>query len=157
VVIRFPQCLATDEAGRPISASPDQSHFHYGGSAGPSGCPESHPYRIPQVTYKLDYAVPFTTGWSLSSGVNADAGPGDLNAGFISGWDTENMDRLVRCTIELIGQCEFAQVEGEQVKGRSQLPERFNGPDGTAVYLGSVSLAPEADRTPFGTAVPLRW
>ena len=64
------------------------------------------------------------------------------------------MDGLVRCTIELIGNCEFAAVADGRKTSRSQLPERLLGPDGTEIYRGSVQLSDQADRTPFGASVP---
>jgi len=77
--IRFPQCLALekDENGNPIPGSPalntdkydDDNHVshmyarmswnakhHY-------FCPESHPYRIPQITYRVSFHIPGSEHW----------------------------------------------------------------------------------------------
>ncbi|MEL6983206.1 MAG: hypothetical protein AAFO29_12345, partial [Actinomycetota bacterium] len=69
-----------------------------------------------------------------------------LHADYFAAWDTAAMDALVECTIVARRNCGFTG-------GRGQLPERFVGPDGQVVYRSSVGLAPEADRTPFGTTV----
>lgn len=153
--IAFPECVMTDQAGEPVlSSQGDTSHLSYAGAQTASGCPSSHPYRIPQLTYKIDYAVPYGSGWYLSSGFDAESTADRLAAGAISGWDPASMNAMIRCTIELIGNCEFAAVDDGRRVSRSQLPERFDGPDGNRVYRGSVTLTDEADRTPFGSAIP---
>ncbi len=153
--IRFPECVETDGAGAPVLSSVDNtSHLAHAGAQTANGCPNSHPYRIPQLTYKVDYAVPYDSGWYLSTGFNAASTADELVAGAVSGWDRSSMDAMVRCTIELIGNCEFAGIDDGRRVSRSQLPERFVGADGVAFYQGSVTLADGADRTPFGTAIP---
>jgi RNA polymerase sigma factor (sigma-70 family) len=154
-VIAFPECVMTDSAGLPVLSSEDNvAHLTHDGAPTPTGCPSSHPYRIPQVTFKVDFAVPYNSGWYLSTGYDAQSAPDELSAGLVSGWDQASMDGLVRCTIELIGNCEFAAVADGRKTSRSQLPERLLGPDGTEIYRGSVQLSDQADRTPFGASVP---
>ncbi len=155
LVVRFPECLAVGADGNPILSSPDHtSHLSFAGADTTSGCPASHPYRIPQISYKLTYDVPVTSGWRLSSGHEEGAGLEGLTGGFVAGWDPAAMDLMVRCTVELIDHCEFAEIVDGQAVSRSQLPERFVGADGTAVYLGSGTLTADADRTPFGASIP---
>jgi RNA polymerase sigma factor (sigma-70 family) len=162
--IVFPTCVATDSAGQPLLSSPDgATHLSFAGSpeGASSNCPASHPYRIPQLGFALEYAVPFDSGWYLSTDDPAGPrGPSDermITAGAIVGWQPEAMDGVVTCNRELIGSCDFLDIDqqGGWV-GRAQLPERFSAPDGTRLYTDSVSLADTADRTPFGATLTPR-
>ena len=36
-------------------------------SGNPNLCPDNHPYRIPQVSYTIDYDVPYASEWRLAS------------------------------------------------------------------------------------------
>ncbi|MGF1596526.1 MAG: DUF1996 domain-containing protein [Acidimicrobiales bacterium] len=54
--VGFPSCVRVDAEGRPMLASADhRSHLAYssGGTDRADGCPASHPYRIPQLTYAV--------------------------------------------------------------------------------------------------------
>ncbi|MEM9566320.1 MAG: DUF1996 domain-containing protein [Actinomycetota bacterium] len=143
--IAFPECVAVDRAGRPVLTSADNvSHVSYAGGGGPTGCPATHPYRIPQLSYVVRFAVPFPSNWSLSSDHHHPGGKGDsLHADYIAAWDQASMDAITECVVVGRRNCGFAG-------GRGQLPERFTGQDGSPIYSSSVDLAPGADRTPFG-------
>lgn len=147
LMIGFPECIAVDPSGSPVLSSADNvSHLSYPAGGGPSGCPASHPYRVPQVSYILRFAVPFASDWSLASDHHGGTKGASLHADYFAAWETPAMDALVECTIVARGNCGFAG-------GRGQLPERFVGPDGQVVYQSSASLAPGSDRTPFGTTI----
>lgn len=143
----FPSCVAVDGSGDPILRSGDnESHLSYATEhSSPNGCPSSHPYRIPTVAYVVKFAVPFNSGWYLSSDESTATKGQSLHADYIAAWDADTMDQIVECTIVARRSCEFP--------GRRQLPERFLTPDGTQIYEYSVRLTPEADRTPFGTRI----
>ncbi len=149
LTIKFPECVAVDGAGAPILSSSDNtSHLAYASGSSPSNCPASHPYRIPQVTYVLRYGLDLNGPWRLSSDVQHDAPAGStLHADYVAAWDPGSMDALVECNIVERRDCGFAG-------NRGQLPDRFLAPDGRPIYRNSVSLLPDADRTPFGAAIP---
>jgi Domain of unknown function (DUF1996) len=147
LMVLFPTCLQVDGSGAPVLSSPDHvSHLSYQYGSGPSNCPPSHPYRIPQVIYSVHYAVPIDSAWSLSSDHSGMAKGASLHADYVAGWDPATMLQVVECNIVARGNCGFAGDRG-------QLPERFVGPDGKAIYQASVLLTDGADRTPFGTAL----
>ncbi len=145
--IRFPECIAVDGGGRPVLASGDNiSHLSYATENGTaSGCPSSHPYRIPTVSYVVRFDVAFNSGWYLASDESTATKGRSLHADYVAAWDASAMDELVECTIRARRSCEFP--------GRGQLPERFLAPDGSRIYQYSVLLEPDADRTPFGTRI----
>lgn len=147
--VSFPQCVAVDGAGAPVLASADNiSHLSYANDYNsPSNCPDSHPYRIPQLTYSMNYDIAPGTTWMLSSDVGAGTAPGaTLHADYIAAWDDAAMAAIVECNIVERRNC---SPEG----GRRQLPERFYSPGGTRIYDSSVRLEDDADRTPFGTEI----
>jgi hypothetical protein len=145
--VRFPECVAVDGRGVPVLASADNvSHLSYATNTGSSGCPSSHPYRIPQLIYVLRYDVPMSSDWSLSSDMASMQKGESLHADYIAAWDRATMDTLVECNVTARRNCGFSG-------GRGQLPERFYTPDGRRIYDYSVALTPDADRTPFGTSI----
>jgi len=154
-LVRFPECLATNPDGTPVLSSPDKtSHLSYSGALTANGCPETHPYRMPQITYKITYALPFDAGWRLATGFTAQSSTDGLVGGVIPGMSQVSRERVVRCTVELIDKCEFAaSVDGRDLF-RSQLSDRFIGPNGEVVYQNTVTFADDADRTPFGASIP---
>jgi hypothetical protein len=97
--VRFPQCLQVDGSGRPLLDSPDhRSHAAYGQD--PKGCPATHPYAIPAITFVVDWQVPAGTDSSvlrLSSDMYA-GGPGGFSrhGDYIEGWDDVVRDQFVR-------------------------------------------------------------
>ena len=144
--IRFPECIAVNGNGQPVLSSDDNiSHLSFAMGDSPSGCPGSHPYRIPTVSYIVQFDVPVNSAWYLSSDGSAATQGQSLHADYVAAWDDDAMAGLVDCTIQARRSCEF--------QGRAQLPERFQTPDGTEIYDYSVLLKPEADRTPFGTQI----
>ncbi len=147
LMVRFPECIAVDGSGRPVLSSNDNiSHLSYATENGTaSGCPSSHPYRIPTVSYVVLFDVPASSGWYLASDDSTATKGQSLHADYVAACDDATMDELVECTIRARRSCEFP--------GRGQLPERFLTPDGSRIYQYSVLLEPDADRTPFGTQV----
>jgi hypothetical protein len=97
--IDFPQCLAVDGAGRPLIDSADhRGHAAYPDP--PRGCPGSHPYPIPAITFVVDWIVPAGTDSSvlrLASDHYA-GGPGGFSrhGDYIEGWDDAVRDQFVR-------------------------------------------------------------
>ncbi|MGF1596525.1 MAG: DUF1996 domain-containing protein [Acidimicrobiales bacterium] len=144
--VRFPTCVQVDTSGRPVLSSADNvSHLSYSSGTSPSRCPASHPYRIPQLSLIVRFDVPFASGWSLASDMGQPKGS-SLHADYVAAWDDGAMRQLVDCNVQARGDCGFAG-------GRGQLPERFVGTEGVAVYRNSVELVGGADRTPFGTSL----
>lgn len=110
--LQFPECLAIDANGDPLTGSPDwRSHAHYSiawDRTRQSFCPESHPYQIPlldlEVRYVLDPMrellgvdhVNNVSNWVFSSGDKSGAGG---HADFVNGWPTELMANMIaNCT-----------------------------------------------------------
>jgi hypothetical protein len=97
--VDFPQCLAVDGSGRPLIDSADhRSHAAYPDP--PRGCPASHPYAIPAITFVVDWVVPAGTdssGLRLSSDHYAGGAGGFSRHGdYIEGWDDAVRDQFVR-------------------------------------------------------------
>ena len=155
--INFPMCLQVDQDWNPVLTSADNiSHLAYGypGDGNANECPSSHPYRIPQLTYIIKYAnVPFASAWQLSSDSSPATQGQSLHADYFASWDEETMNRIVRCNVESRRECQFVDLRGASPLYRDQLPERFNAPDGTRLYIDSTRLLPQTDRTPFSTSL----
>lgn len=147
--MNFPTCLQVDSAGKPVLLSADnRSHLSYASGSGQtsSDCPASHPYRIPQLSYKVYYNVDPNSRWYLSSDASPESQGQSLHGDYFASWDKETMDRVVLCNRQKKKECDF-------VGGRTQLPERFFAPDGTPVYESSGQLSDDQDRTPFGQSL----
>ncbi|MDC0435086.1 DUF1996 domain-containing protein, partial [bacterium] len=155
--INFPMCLQVNQDWNPVLSSADNiSHLAYGypGDGNANECPSSHPYRIPQLTYIIRYAdIPFTSEWQLSSDRSSATRGQSLHADYFASWDEETMNRIVQCNIESRRECQFVDERGTRPLYRDQLPERFNAPDGTRLYIDSTRLLSATDRTPFGTSL----
>ena len=160
VRVRFPNCLAVDAGGNPVLASDDNvSHLAYESarSGNPNLCPDSHPYRIPQLSYIIGYDVAHASDWRLSSDGDGPQGE-SLHADYLASWDEETMHRIVLCNVESKRDCQFVgRGEDGRARYRDQLPERFASPTGEPLYRHGTALLPGADRTPFGTRLaPMR-
>jgi hypothetical protein len=97
--VDFPQCLAVDGAGRPLIDSPDhRSHAAYPDP--PRGCPASHPYPIPAITFVVDWVVPAGADSSVlrlaSDHYAGGAGGLSRHGDYIEGWDDAVRDQFVR-------------------------------------------------------------
>jgi hypothetical protein len=94
VEINFPQCLAVDGSGRPLIDSPDhRSHARYADN----GCPASHPYAIPVISYVIDWVVPAGADSSVLKLASDTGGAGLSRHGdYIEGWDDTVRDQFVR-------------------------------------------------------------
>ncbi|MEM9135245.1 MAG: sigma-70 family RNA polymerase sigma factor [Actinomycetota bacterium] len=140
LAIHFPSCVAVDAGGRPILSSPDGGHLSYDEPGSADNCPELHPYRIPTISFILEYDLPADSAWYLAGGSSDDRRP---TGGLVAAWNEDTMAAAVRCVRQALVNCGF---DG----GRGQLPERFLSPDGIVLYEDSVTLAAGVDRTPFG-------
>ena len=149
----FPNCLSVNQDGTPILKSANNiSHLAFADASGNTSgdCPTSHPYRMPQLSYNLLFAIPMNSGWYLASDHNVAMQGQSLHADYIAAWDETTMNRIVQCNRELRKECEFVSYENGNTLFRDQLSERFLSPDGAKIYSDSTSLAPDVDRTPFG-------
>ena len=157
IQVRFPECLRTEGGRAVLSGEGGNAHVAYqspafDGSAG--HCPPSHPYRIPQVSYIINYAVPLESDWRLASDHHGMAKGESLHADYFASWDAETMRRIVDCNRNAYRSCGFVErADDGTSRFRDQLPERFAAPDGSIVYTGSATFAPGVDRTPFGTTL----
>lgn len=158
--IVFPNCLQVDVNGNPhLESADDVSHLSYESarSGNPTLCPDSHPYRIPQVSYTIGYDVPRASARRLASDADGVHGA-SLHADSFASWDEETMNRVVHCNVESRRECQFV---GRDADGgptyRDQQPERFASPDGEVLYRQGTVLLPEVDRTPFGTRLTPTW
>jgi len=159
--VLFPQCVAEDAQGRPVLSSEDDvAHLAYqsrqDGRA--NQCPASHPYRIPQVSYILRYAVPHLSDWRLASDHDGMPQGASLHADYFASWDTGTMEAIVSCNRRMHRSCRFQErLPDGTVRVDTQLPERLRAPDGSPVYRYSTVLVNEVDRTPYGTSLtPMR-
>lgn len=94
MVLQFPQCLATDNGqitGNPTLTSTDLlSHTLMVNAQ--SQCPSSHPYRVPQISYLIEFPADGTEGdWRLSSDdgwktANPPNPGGSLHGDWLGGW-----------------------------------------------------------------------
>ncbi len=153
VRILFPNCLSVNGSDKPVLKSANNiSHLAYAdGSGTTSGdCPASHPYRMPQLSYNVQYNVPYDSKWYLSSDKSAATQGDSLHADYIAAWDDTTMNKIVQCNREMRQECEFVSNENGQLLYRNQLAERFQSADGDIIYSDSTTLAPGVDRTPFG-------
>jgi hypothetical protein len=156
---QFPTCVATDDGtmtGNPILRYQDMegdaqyvvnSHVSYSAPhwlRNEVGCPDSHPYGFPSVSYTVKYDRDMVgDNPYLASDTMMGAEPlGSMHADYIAGLAPEVSAEILACAQESRS-CGF---EG----GVGQLPERFYAPNGIQIYRYSVSLEPETDRTPFG-------
>lgn len=156
VRVLFPNCLQVDVNNEPVLQSANNiSHLSFADGSGETAgdCPSSHPYRIPQLSFNLEYAVPIDSGWSLSSDHHNMQKGASLHADYIAAWDETTMNRIVQCNRESRRECQFVSYENGQARYRNQLPERFLSPDRSTIYLDSTTLAPSVDRTPFGSSL----
>ena len=101
----FPECISTDDLGRPLLDSEDhRSHMAYvDRNADP--CPASHSYRVPKINLEIRYeldrmvdslgkdVVQNPSNWFLSTGDHSGAG---AHADFIAGWDELVLEEAIR-------------------------------------------------------------
>ncbi|MFK7967470.1 MAG: DUF1996 domain-containing protein, partial [Burkholderiaceae bacterium] len=90
--IKFPQCLRVDRQGRPrLSSRNFVSHALLIDNS--SACPASHPYRIPQISFKMywpngsDGRGAGVSTWRLSSDTGEPGG--SLHGDFMAGWQKD--------------------------------------------------------------------
>ncbi len=101
-VVQFPQCIATDASGDPVLRSADHlSHTMQVDNN--DACPASHPYRVPQISYLVEFpnlGATEVSKWRLScdAGFNNENPPepgGCLHADWIGGWNDQTMDAWI--------------------------------------------------------------
>lgn len=131
--VAFPSCLQVRPDGQPVLSSADRvSHLAY--LPGGEGCPATHPYRIPQLTFAVGYDVPLDTGWYLAPTGDAGSRSQTPTGGSLSAWNPTVMDDLVTCVRDLLEGCWFRGLDGDGERSR----EASTG----------------TDRTPYGTSIP---
>ncbi|NNE73647.1 MAG: DUF1996 domain-containing protein, partial [Acidimicrobiales bacterium] len=153
--LHFPTCIAVNGSGQPILSSPDNSpnrisHLAYptSGTGNSNECPSSHPYRIPGLSYNVQYDIDPNSDWYLASDTNRNNPGHSLHGDYFASWDAETMNRVVECQRLEKRACQFLAPSGAS---RTQLPERFRDHDGNQLYNDSITLRDSVDRTPFGT------
>jgi hypothetical protein len=101
-IIQFPECIAVDGNGQPVLRSADHlSHTKMIENIDP--CPASHPYRVPQISYLVQWPNLGTAAvkkWRLScdagfNGANPPTPGGCLHADWIGGWNAPTMDAWI--------------------------------------------------------------
>ena len=112
--IAFPTCVRVDGAGQPVRSSGDRvDHLSYpspeDGRA--DECPATHPYRIPQLGYRLTYPVPYDSDWTLASDPTRPGPAATVTARAIAGWEPGAMGDVVTCVRDLLEDCWFAPLD----------------------------------------------
>ena len=152
LTMNFPQCVAVDGGGRPVLSHRDMpgakadvvnSHLAYTAyiPGSKTGCPQSHPYRIPGVTYNAYYDVDPNSRWHLASDTDRSRPGHSLHADYFAAWDAGDMAQVVRCN-----------EEGRSCRFQDGATEHgvLHRADGERVYLNSAVLLGDQDRTPWG-------
>ena len=168
--INFPECIATDELGRPFLDSEDhRSHMAYvDRNAQP--CPASHPYRVPkinlEVRYELDRMVDSLgkevvqnpSNWFLSTGDHSGAG---AHADFVSGWDARVLEEAIRdcrggnAESDCILSQFFSNSRAEDRAKRVKLLKEDEFPGETVSPIKQLIVVPDGScLTSFSTSTP---
>jgi hypothetical protein len=102
VRIVFPDCLAVDSSGKPLTDTRDEqgntlyvpddhrSHMAYAESQpdGTMQCPSTHPMPVPALTMNVRFPIPTTSGTlTLSSDHQGDPPGSTMHADFFNAWD----------------------------------------------------------------------
>jgi len=91
MVVEFPQCWD----GKNLDSTDHISHMAYADG----GCPASHPYAIPAITFNVLYkqAAGGMDGYRLSSDMYSSSEPGGYSAhgDWLYGWDQDFVDEIV--------------------------------------------------------------
>ena len=150
--IKMPQCIKVDTQRNPILVAPVSdkesgifnSHLAYAsGDANQANlvdgnyCPNSHPYRIPQVELVANYSTQGLGDWRLASDIQMGMPAGStLHADYVAGWERDTfssaMSFMVRCN-QNNDSCEHGD-------GHAQLPERFESAWGSILYGNGADL-----------------
>lgn len=159
--IQFPQCIATDNGlstGEPVLTNPDfVSHthmlynftFNYGLQN--DDCPASHPYRVPQISYLINWENPAglaESSWRLSSDQGSGnaqvAYPGgSLHGDWLGGWNPKAIDSWMdgcfnpaprNCSLGQTGQNgtgrRFKPITGTNLSGMNYIgPQLLDDPE----------------------------
>lgn len=111
--LEFPSCWD----GVNLDSTDHKSHMAFMGT---SVCPASHPIRIPQIAYNVDYEVTAATGtstWRLSSDNYATNG---FNAGYsfhadwVNGWDQTIISTFVNSCLNQALDCLTYNISTQQ-------------------------------------------
>jgi hypothetical protein len=92
LVVNLPTCWN----GRDLDSPDHRAHMAYAGT-----CPASHPVRIPNISYHIEYKIEKANDpqyWRLSSDMYSSAQPGgySMHADWINGWDKPTLDRWIQ-------------------------------------------------------------
>ncbi len=112
--IAFPSCVRVGPAGQPVLRSADGvGHLSYPSTEDgrPDECPATHPYRVPQLGYRLTFPVAWDSDWSLASAPTAPGPETTVTASAVSAWDPSAMDDVVTCVRDLLEGCWFAGLD----------------------------------------------
>lgn len=104
-LIFFPACVQVDGNGKPVLDSANhKSHVAYFSG---NGCPSSHPYIMPQVSYHVSWSGDLDySQWKLSSDVMAGTPDGfSLHADWYGGWVDAVQDHWIKGCINLQLNC----------------------------------------------------
>ncbi len=116
VTVEFPSCVATDLNGQPILSAQGhgngkQANSHVAYAI--EGCPASHPYRVPTLTYRLSYPqTPNALGSDSPLTLPA------LQAGYIAGPSEAFTDAMLGCGRES-RRCGYAMTDAVTVASSS--------------------------------------
>ncbi len=140
--VAFPSCVQVGDDGQPVLSSADRvSHLAY--LPGGAGCPATHPYRIPQLTFLVSYDVALDSDWYLAPIGDAGDRSRTPTGGALSAWDRAAMDDVVTCVRELLEGCWFRDLDDT---GSADTGSADTGP--------ADDLTADGDRTPFGSSIP---
>ena len=103
VAIRFPDCLAEDSNGQPLTDSADhRSHMAYAvlQSDGTKLCPDTHPIPVAALTMEVKFKIGTASGTVKLSSDPQGAPPGStMHADFFNAWDQQKLTTLVESCI----------------------------------------------------------
>lgn len=111
--VAFPSCVRVDGGGRPVLRSEGFDHlaFPSGADGRSDGCPATHPYRIPQLSYRLTFPVAWASDWSVASEPDTSGRRATVTAWAVAAWEPAAMDDVVTCVRDLLEDCWFARLD----------------------------------------------
>ena len=112
VRIVFPDCLAVDSSGQPLTdtdpndpnAIPHRSHMAYAETQdnGTMQCPSTHPKPVPALTMNVRFPIPTTSGTLTLSSDEVQGAPAGstMHADFFNAWDPGALTTLIDTCIK---------------------------------------------------------
>ncbi len=106
--LEFPNCWD----GVNLDSPDHKSHMAYSGYA--QACPASHPVRIPEIAFNVNYDVTTAAGtsnWRLASdNYSGGAGGNSLHGDWMNGWDETLSKKFVDNCLKAAKDCEGNQL-----------------------------------------------